>query len=199
MMATVLTDETVVMDRLMAEFRQGNSTAAGQLVELLYPQLRHMARSRMNRERNDHTWQPTALINEVYLELLKVRNLPPPAPPSPNPQAAFLGFVSHLMFRLLVRHSRRLARRVERIPLGADETAFPAQASLEDHVGLESLMSRLESINPRLRSVVEMRVCEGLSGDEIAQRLGCTRRTVIRDWNFAKQFLAAEYTLSNAV
>ena len=62
--------------------------------------------------------------------------------------------------------------------------------SLED---VEEALSRLAEVNPRLRAVVEMKVFEGLTGDEIAQRLGCTRRTVSNSWSVARRWLQEEW------
>ncbi len=60
---------------LLARFRDGDRRAASQLVELLYPELRRIAATKMKKERLEHTWQPTALVNELYFELLKTKVL----------------------------------------------------------------------------------------------------------------------------
>jgi hypothetical protein len=61
--------------RLMSDFRKGDKAAANQLVEVLYPELRRLAASRMRGERAEHSWQPTLLVNELYLALVKVKAL----------------------------------------------------------------------------------------------------------------------------
>ena len=191
-------DDTQKIDKLVGEFRNGDRVAAGKLVELLYPQLRRLALVRMAREKSGHTWQPTALVNELYLELTKVSKLERPYSDSAGgasngERSAFLGFVSHVMRRLLIRHSRRLSHHAEVVPV--EDAHFPEgdDPRFENQIQVDAVMAKLEALNPRLRAVVEMRVYEGLSGDAIAEKLGCTRRTVIRDWNFAKQFLAEEF------
>ena len=70
----------------------------------------------------------------------------------------------------------------------------PDQVSpgIENVQFVEEVLSRLAAINPRLRSVIEMRVFEGLTGDEIAQQLGCSPRTVANFWTFGKRWLAKE-------
>ena len=65
--------DTVVT--LMAELRSGSKEAAHRLTELLYPELRRLAAAKMRSERAEHSWQPTLLVNELYLELLKVKGL----------------------------------------------------------------------------------------------------------------------------
>src|SRR5258707_15670606 len=104
--------------RLMADFRQGNPAAANELVELFYPELRRLAAVKMKGERTEHTWQPTALVNELYLELVKIKALKPPA--HDEERAAFFGLAGHLMKRLLIHHARPLYRRIEKVEIGDD-------------------------------------------------------------------------------
>ena len=65
------------INSLMGRFRGGDRQAAGELVDCLYPELHRIAASRMYRERQEHTWTPTILVNELYLELVKIRALRP--------------------------------------------------------------------------------------------------------------------------
>jgi RNA polymerase sigma factor (TIGR02999 family) len=176
--------ESVV--RLLGEYRKGSKDAASQLVEMLYPELRRLAAARMKGERPGHTWQPTALVNELYLELLKIKALR--TAPDEADKRAFIGLASHLMKRLLIHHSRPLYRRFEKLP----DSAVPEspEPSAEDLVEIEDLLERLAAINPKLRMVVEMRVFEGMPIPEIADRLGCAKSTVDRYWCFARQWLA---------
>ena len=170
----------------MGRFRAGDREAAGELFELFYPQLKQIAAGRMRRERTPHTWQPTALVNELYLALLKVRALPTSFSRE-HDHGAFLKMSAWLMKRLLILHSRPLSRRVEREEF--EEEAFPdsGSASLQE---IENLLESLAEVDPQLRSVVELRVFEGLTGDEVAARLGCSPRTEARHWRFAKSWLA---------
>ena len=179
---------------LMAEFRGGSSEAAGKLVELFYPQLRRLASARMTRERLDHTWQPTVLVNELYLQLIHVRNLPPGNRTSESgsineeeERDAFLGLAAFLMKRLLLHHARPLPKRVTKANIGeAIGVAASGQQALTE---LEEILSRLGTLDPKLRAVVEMKVFEGLSREEIAERLDCSVRTVARHWEFAQFWL----------
>jgi RNA polymerase sigma factor (sigma-70 family) len=94
------------------------------------------------------------------------------------------------MKRLLIDHSRRLYRRSEKVQF----LEMPDQISpgIENVQFVDGVLSRLAAINPRLRSVVEMRVFEEMTGDEIAQQLGCSPRTVANHWTFAKRWLEKE-------
>jgi RNA polymerase sigma factor (TIGR02999 family) len=172
---------------LMRRFRNGDRDAAGSLVELLYPQLKKLAKSRMRSEATPHTWQPTVLVNELYLELMKIRALRA-ADADQQEHEAFLNLASHLMRRLLIQHARPLAKRVPKQPI---EGEFP-QTGNESLLEVEDLLTRLAGIDPQLRTVVEMRVFEGLTVDEVAGHIGCSERTVARCWTFAKTWLAEE-------
>jgi RNA polymerase sigma factor (TIGR02999 family) len=180
--------ETVA--RLMADFRQGDRSAANQLVELLYPELRRLAASKMKGERSEHTWQPTLLVNELYLALVKVKALAGGSDSGEQEKAAFLGLAGQVMKRLLIDHSRPLYRRAEKVEF-RDELDL-ASAGAESLHFVEEVLTRLAAIDPKFRSVIEMKVFEGLTGDEIAAQLGCSPRTVASYWTFAKRWLERE-------
>jgi RNA polymerase sigma factor (TIGR02999 family) len=181
--------ETVA--QLMAAFRQGDKAAANKLTQLLYPELRRLAAARMKGERTDHTWQPTVLVHELYLELIKIKALRP-AGLDDDEKAAFLRLSAHLMKRLLIHHARPLNRRVQKVEI---EESPDLSTSAEDTMReIEEALARLAGIKPQLRIVVEMKVFEELTVDEIAQRLGCASVTVARYWSFAKQWLQEELT-----
>jgi RNA polymerase sigma factor (sigma-70 family) len=94
------------------------------------------------------------------------------------------------MKHLLIDHARPLYRRAEKIQLhDMPDRILPG---IENMQLVEGLLSRLGAMNPKLRSVVEMRVFEGLTADEIAQQLNCSPRTVANLWIFAKRWLAEQ-------
>ena len=173
--------------RLMTSFRNGDLEAAGRLVELFYPELRRIAAARMRAERPDHTLQPTAVVHQLYLELLKVKALRPASSDGADEKAAFLGLAAYLMKRLLIHHARPLARRAEK----AELPDLPGPLSPREHSLLEidDVLNRLAAINPALRRVVELRVFQGLTREEIAREMGCGTATVARHWNFARNWL----------
>jgi RNA polymerase sigma-70 factor (ECF subfamily) len=86
----------------LTELRSGSPEASGNLVELFYPELRRLASARMAGERSNHTWQPTVLVNELYLELTRVKSLRPDATVGVDERNAFFGLAAFLMRRLLV-------------------------------------------------------------------------------------------------
>src|SRR6185312_9119915 len=101
-----------------------------------------------------------------------------------------LGLAGHVMKHLLIDHARPLYRRAEKVPLY--EMTDHVLPGLENVQFVEEVLSRLGAINPKLRGVTEMRVFEGLTGDEIARELDCSPRTVANLWTFAKRWLANE-------
>ena len=171
----------------MAEFRGGSPEAAGKLVDLFYPELRRLASARMLGERVNHTWQPTVLVHELYLELTRMKGLPSGPTPDRDGRDAFFGLAAFLMRRLLIHHARPLPRRVMKVEIGeAFGMASSGEQSLRE---IEDLLNRLGAIDPTLRAVVEMKAFEGLSREEIGARLGCSVRSVARHWEFAQHWL----------
>lgn len=181
----------VEVAELMGRFRRGDKHAAGQLVEFFYPQLKQIAVAKMRAENPRHTWQPTALVNELYLELLKIRGLREAQQGNDQERAAFLYLAAHLMRRLLIHHSRPLAKRANLQPF--DERRMTPQMGESWLREIDDALDRLAELNPSLRTVVELRVFEGLTGEEIAARMGCSPRSVARHWNFARDWLAHEF------
>ena len=156
--------------KLMNAFRRGDPAAGGALASALYPELRRLAAAKMKGERSAHTWQPTG---------------------SDDDRAAFLGLAGHMMKRLLIHHARPLYRRAEQVEISEDAEAADTKAeSLQE---VEDALAGLAAIDHRLRTVVEMKVFEGLTGDEIARQLGCSRGTVNNWWRFAQSWLQEEW------
>lgn len=178
--------------RLMAEFRRGSKEAANRLTELLYPELRRLAAAKMRSERAEHSWQPTVLVNELYLELLKIKGLRESSPMGREGKEAFMGLAAFLMKRLLIHHARPAAARARKVEVqDGPDLESPGSETLS-HV--ETLLARLAEVDPKFRTVVEMRVFEGATGDEIAARMGCSRKTVNIYWDFARNWLNKELT-----
>lgn len=172
---------------LMTAFRAGDSAASGRLIEIFYPELKRLATRQMLGERKEHSWQPTLLVNELYLELVRIKALPSRQEDSHNERAAFFALAGRIMHRLLVGHARLSSSRTQKMPL--EDIFAESDSSL---VEVEQLLSRLGSIKPVIRTVVEMKVFEGLTAEEIAPRIGCAVVTVNRYWQFARQWLRRE-------
>ena len=174
---------------LMAAFRTGDNQAGGQLIERFYPELKRLAAGQLNRERQEHSWQPTLLVNELYLELIKIKALPPRDSDRTNEKAAFFALAGQIMKRLLIHHSRPISSKARKVPLWEGVIA-DGESSL---VEVEYLLARLAAIKPAIRTVVEMKVFEGLTAEEIAPRLECSVVTVHRYWQFARRWLQTKW------
>lgn len=174
---------------LMAAFRRGDSDAGARLMDLFYPELKRLAAGQLRRERPGHSWQPTLLVNELYLELVKIKALRPAETEHPNDKAAFLALAGQIMKRLLIHHARPLAYQAQKVPLW-EELLSESDSSL---IEVEDLLSRLAAIKPVIRTVVELKVFEGRTAEEIAGQLGCAAVTVNRYWQFARHWMKTEW------
>jgi RNA polymerase sigma factor (TIGR02999 family) len=172
----------------MAALRRGDREAGARLIELFYPELRRLAANHMRGERKDHSWQPTLLVNELYLELIKIHALQPQTDRQ-NEKAAFFALAGQVMKRLLIHHARPLSSKAQKVPLW-EELCLDADISILE---VEDLLARLAAIKPILRTVVEMKVFEGRTAEEIAAQLGCATVTVNRYWQFARHWLRSEW------
>ena len=181
-----MTEDRPITELLNA-WQAGDRAALDRLVELVYPELAESARRAMARERDSHTLEPTALVNEVYLRLQKTKGL------SWESRGQFFIFAAGLMRRILVEHARAHGakkRGGETARVSLEGVDLPAEEPAIDPLVLEESLKALEEVDPRLVRVVELRVFAGYKETEIADALGLGRATVQRDWSMAKRVLA---------
>lgn len=181
-------DTAARLTSLLREWKQGDETGAGKILALMYPQLRGIAARFLRDERPDHTLQPTALVNELYLRLACG------ALPECRNRAHFLALATQIIRRILVDHARaRCAERrgghLDRVSLDAVQLA--AGGSYEQLLDMNDALDELQAADVRAASVVEMRFFVGLEEKEIAEILGVSEITVKRDWKFARSWLLA--------
>jgi RNA polymerase sigma factor (TIGR02999 family) len=171
-------------------WQMGDEHALGQLMDLVYNELHRAAHRYMVNERPWHTLQTTALIHEVYLQLVDVRQL------NFRDRAHFFALCAGLMRRILVDFAR--ARKANkrgggRIHLSIDEAAAEAHAgSAPDIFLIDEALNRLSLVDSRKARVVELMFFGGLTEDETAGALDVSVETVGRDWKFAKAWLRKE-------
>ena len=174
---------------LLREVRAGNRAAESQLLPLVYGELRRLAARYMRSERADHTLQPTALVHEAYLRLAGQRAV------NWENRIHFFAVAAQIMRRILVDHARahRSEKRGGREPKGPVDEALALTADNREGVlAIDEALGHLSERDPRLARIVELRFFAGLTGDEIAEVLGISPRTVKREWMVAKAWLRGE-------
>jgi RNA polymerase sigma factor (TIGR02999 family) len=177
--SSALENEVVL---LLHAHRSGDAAAGRRLFELLYADLRNLARSRLARERRDHTLAPTSLVHEVFLRLDR-------AALDCEDRRDYLALAAGVMQRILIDSARRRCQR-EDLPARVLESAAPLRPPLEQRVlALERAMERLERVDPELARVVELRFFLGLEVEAVARTLGSSTASVQRDWRSARAFL----------
>lgn len=175
--------------QLLIDWRGGDHSALDRLMLLVYDELHVLARRYMKGERGDHTLQTTALVNEAYLKLVGRQNS------DWQNRAHFFGVAAQVMRHLLIDHARarRNARRggsAVRITLDENVAASPGESV--DLLALDEVLDRLDAIDARKRSIVELRFFSGLSVEETAEVLGLSAVTIKREWLKAKAWLYRE-------
>jgi RNA polymerase sigma factor (TIGR02999 family) len=152
----------------------------------VYEQLHRLAQGALARESPGHSLQPTMLVNDAYVKLLEQRNV------DPADRSRVMAAGATIIRRLLVDYAR--TRKAQKRG-GPDGRGIPLHISVADSANLLDVLElndALEALgdeNERAAQVVELKFFGGLSGDEIAERLDVSLRTVNNDWRFAKAWL----------
>jgi len=174
--------------QLLIEWSNGDQAALDQLIPLVYDELRRLAGRYMHREKQGHTLQTSALINEAYLRLVDQKNV------QLHNRAQFFGFAAQLMRRILVDHARSRSR-IKRGG-GVQMVSLDEQAVISNDfaevIALDDALKNLAKLDPRKAQIVEMKFFGGLTNEEVAEVMRVTRRTVEREWRNAKAWLHRE-------
>lgn len=173
--------------QLLIRWNEGDESALEKLMPLVYSELRRLAGNYLKRERQDHTLQPTALVNEAYLRLVdqsraKWQN-----------RAQFYGIAAQLMRRILVDHARQ--KKADK--RGGSEQQRVSSTNLEaiatkpdlDLLALHEALEELAEIDPQQGRIVELKFFGGLSIEEVAEVMRIGHATVERDWKMARAWL----------
>jgi RNA polymerase sigma factor (TIGR02999 family) len=174
---------------LLGEWSRGNRDALNELLPRVYAELRRIADRQFRTERINHTLQPTALVNEVYLRLVDQRQV------DWHNRAHFFGVAAQVMRRILVDHARRHAasKRGDGLQTVSIDEARDVAASNELPVlPLHHALERLATLDAELAKIVELRAFGGLTIEEAAHVLKVSPSTVKRDWRTAKAWLRRE-------
>ena len=171
---------------LLLAWNQGDRAALDQLVPLVHAELHRLAKTYLRRERDGHTLQTTALINEAYVRLIDAHQVPW------QNRSHFFGVAAGVMRRILVDFAR--ARNYQKRGGGAQHLVLDGALAISpaldyDMVALDEALTALAKVDERKARVVEMRFFGGLREQEIAVALDVSPRTVRGDWRLAKSWL----------
>ena len=175
--------------QLLYSWSKGDNAALDQLIPLVYPELRRLARRYMRRENSQHTLQTSALINEAYLRLVDQQAV------EWKDRAHFFAVAAQVMRHILIDHARshRYAKRgagAQHIAL--DDVALVNQERAAEFVALDDALTSLAAVDPRKSRIVELRFFGGLTVEETAEVMKLSQITIKREWRAAKAWLLRE-------
>jgi RNA polymerase sigma factor (TIGR02999 family) len=178
---------TTDVTRILSAIEHGDPSAAGQLLPLVYDELRQLAEQRLGRERAGQTLQPTALVHEAFIRLVDVDRAQ-----HFNSKGHFFAACAEAMRRILVDNARRKNRdkhggHLQRLPL--EDYDGPAGASPDDILALDAALTRLAEEDPEGARLVQLHFFAGLPIEQAADQLGVSRATAYRQWLFARAWL----------
>jgi len=181
---------------LLHAWRAGDQDALDRLIPVVHGELKRIARRYMARERQGHTLQPSALVNEAFLRLVDVHGVPW------QDRAHFFALSAQMMRRILVNYAldRGAGKRggaARQVPL--DEAIAVSPARDFELLELDTALQLLAKLDPRKAQTVELRFFAGLSVEETAAVLKVSPQTVLRDWKLSKTWLAREMVRPSAV
>jgi RNA polymerase sigma factor (TIGR02999 family) len=169
--------------RILSAIEEGDPSAAGDLLPLVYDELRKLAAARLAHERPGQTLQATALVHEAYLRLVEADKAQ-----HWDSRAHFFAAAAEAMRRILVENARRKQRRkrgggLQRVPL---EEGIALTTSPDELLALDEALEQLAREDPVKAELVKLRCFAGLSHQEAGRALGLSRPTADRYWAYAK-------------
>lgn len=171
--------------QLLQKWSDGDTAALDELTPVIHAELHRIARRYMRRERQGHTLQTTALVNEAYVRLIDWKNA------KWENRAHFFGVSAQLMRRILVDFARKRPR-LKDAPVylvSINEAHDVTDGSDPEIVALDEALTELATFDERKARIVELKFFGGLKTDEIAQVIGVAEITVLREWQKAKAWL----------
>ena len=171
---------------LLAEWGNGSLAARDELIPLVYNQLRKLAAYHMAHERQEHSLQATALVNEAYIRLVDQTRVKFPH------RSHFFALASQVMRHILVDSARKrysVKRGAGALAVSLDEAMVMSEQRDGEIIALDEALTRLAAVAPRKSQVVELRYFGGLTEEEIAEVQSVSVNTVRRDWTTAKAWL----------
>lgn len=175
---------------VLRSLRDGDAEGAGRLLQLVYDELRSLARARMAGLAVGQTLQPTALVHEVYLRLTGRED------PGWENRRHFFFAASRAMRDILVEQARRKSGPRRGGGMGRedlDEVAVVIAPPSDEVLTLHAALDELERHDPHKAKIVQLRYFGGLTMTEIAEVLGESEATIFRHWRFARTWLKLQF------
>lgn len=182
-------DPSLEVTDLLRAWSSGEERAREAVITLLYGQLRSIARRQLRRERDNHTLQPTAIVHEAFARLVTRDTI------EWQDRRHFFAAITTAMRWVLVDHARaRLAsKRDGGVLAGLDEVETAVgTVRAPELLAIDEALTHLSVIDSHKAQLVQLRFFGGLSLEETAELLGCSRATVVRDWRMARAWLFRE-------
>jgi RNA polymerase sigma-70 factor, ECF subfamily len=175
--------------QILRAWHAGDQQALHQLMPLVEAELHRLAQRHLRNERQGHTLQATALVNEAYLQLIDWQEV------AWQNRAQFFAIASNMMRRILVEHARRRdsqKRGGQQIRLSLSAAQNVGETTDPDVLALNDALSELEKLDARRSRIVELRFFGGLEMKEISEVMSVPLRTVYREWESARIWLFAQ-------
>lgn len=183
-------DDSTHVTRILGRMHSGDDAVAAELFPLVYHELRAIAGRFMQAERVDHTLQPTALVHEAFVRLVRADDLPCES------RLHFIGVASRAMRQVLINYARARGAVKRGGPNRAMVTLGDASPKAENRVvdvlALEEALERLANLSERQARLVELRFFGGLTMEEAAEALGIGLTTAKSEWAIARAWLSRE-------
>lgn len=181
--------EEAQVTQVLQAIGRSEAGAAEKLLPLVYAELRRLAGARMAHEMSGHTLQPTALVHEAWLRLVKDGDR------TWQNRGHFFGAAAEAMRRILIeraRHKSRIKRGGGQVRLDIENLEL-AETTPDDKILLvDEALARLKLEDPELERIVVMKFFGGLSNEEVAESLGIAKRSLDRQWAYARTWLFRE-------
>jgi len=173
--------------QLLAAWSEGDRSALDSLLPLVEGELHRLAHRYMSHERQDHTLQTTALVNEAYLKLIDQKV-------DWQSRAHFFGIAAQIMRRILIDHARRHLgpKHGGGKTISLEDVAVVSDERASELVALDEALTMLAKVDDRKSRIVELRYFGGLTVEETAAVLGVSDETIRREWLRSKAFLHRE-------
>ena len=174
---------------LLLKWSSGDVDALDQLVPMIYPELRRIARRYMGKENAGHTLQTSALINEAYMRLVDRQAV------EWHDRSHFFAVAARVMRNILIDHARKYAyakRGAGAMHITLDDITILKQGRAAEFIALDDALNSLGAIDPRKLRIVELRFFGGLTVDETAEVMKLAPITIKREWRVARAWLFRE-------